>query len=97
MFWATAEWRIKPGQEEAFEAAWVDLVISSKGTFPGRRAFLLRDRERPGVYVSMGAWPTADMMGTWRDVPGLVQRFETLRGFAASYDLRSFDEVIDVS
>jgi len=96
MFWGTVEWHVKPGLEDAFVDAWAELVLSSRGAFPGRRALLLRDRENPGTFLSMGAWPDDSQIEAWREQPGMVDQFDRLLGLAERRDRRDFDQVIDV-
>lgn len=97
MFRAVTEWRTKPGDEDAFAAAWVDLVTWTNGLFFGRGAVLLRQREDPSHFLAIGTFPSDEVLGTWRDTPGLVERFEDLTRLAASYETRHYDQVVEVS
>jgi len=97
MFRAVTEWRTKPGDEDAFVAAWVDLVGWSKGQFFGRGAVLLRQREDPTRFLAIGTFPNDEVLGTWRQIPGMVERFEELTRLAASHEMRNYDQVVEVS
>jgi heme-degrading monooxygenase HmoA len=60
---------IQPGQEAAFEAAYRTVTAAVAGT-PGHiRDELLRDRDRPGHYVLLSEWTSAEAFQTWEDAP----------------------------
>jgi quinol monooxygenase YgiN len=96
MFWATVEWHVKPGQEDAFVDAWATLVLTSRGLFPARRALLLRDRDNSSMFLSMGSWPDDSQIEAWREQPGMVEQFERLLALAERRNQRDFDQVVDV-
>jgi len=60
---------IRPGQEEAFEAAYRTVTAAVKGT-PGHiRDELLRDCDRPGRYVLLSEWESVEAFRAWEDAP----------------------------
>jgi len=88
--WTHGTWTVKPGHEEEFVAAWKGLVdrVTADLELPGSSSTLLRDRERPNVFVSFGSWPDVDAVerfrasATFREGVGameeLLERFEPL-------------------
>lgn len=47
-------WKVKPGREEEFIAAWRDMATRTESDFPGASAMFLRDRDIPSLFVSSG-------------------------------------------
>jgi hypothetical protein len=87
--WTYGLWRVKPGREQDFVAAWRELV--PLGTdLGGGDPTLLRDAET-GVFHSFGSWPGRDAIQRFREQlgPRLGTMNELLEGFEAS----TLDEV----
>jgi len=60
---------IQIGQEAAFESAYRTVTAAVSGT-PGHiRDELLRDRDRPGRYVLLSEWESAEAFRAWEDAP----------------------------
>ena len=55
--WTHATWTVIPGRESEFVRAWGELGDWTVKAFPGAHGTLLRDTERPNVFVSFGPWP----------------------------------------
>ena len=49
-----------PGRESDFVRAWTELGDWTVKAFPGAHGTLLRDTERPNVFISFGPWPDRD-------------------------------------
>ena len=54
-----------PGRENEFVAGWRKLVPLGEGLGAGDPK-LLRDRERPNVFISFGPWPDLDTIERFR-------------------------------
>ncbi|GAC1439547.1 MAG: hypothetical protein NVSMB55_01350 [Mycobacteriales bacterium] len=59
-------WTAKLGQEAAFVAAWREFAENTATDFPGSAAMLLRDRDRPNLFVSYGPWASIEDIASWR-------------------------------
>lgn len=60
---------VEQGRETEFEGAYSRVTEAVKGT-PGHiRDELLRDRDRPGHYVLLSEWESADAFRAWEDAP----------------------------
>jgi heme-degrading monooxygenase HmoA len=60
---------IQQGNAGAFEAAYRTVTASVKGT-PGHiHDELLRDSDRPGHYVLLSEWDSAEAFLAWEDAP----------------------------
>ena len=90
-------WRVKPGSEEAFVAAWDAL-----GQWTLERGFdthgtLVRDRNDPGRFLSFGPWRSAEEAERWRSEPGVQERLARLEELLESYEAGTHDVVMRVS
>jgi heme-degrading monooxygenase HmoA len=59
-------WKVKPGEEDAFIAAWRDLANATANEHADTTAVLLRDRETPNHFVSAGPWESLEEIEAWR-------------------------------
>ena len=71
IFFTHAEWRVLPGREEEFIAAWQSLA-DAFATLPAppRWGTLLRSEQEPSRFVSFGPWASATAVATMRADPG---------------------------
>ncbi len=74
-----------PGRENDFVRAWEALGDWTVKAFPGAHGTLLRDTERPNVFISYGPWPDRDTVARWRSSNDFKSHLaaisETLEGF----------------
>ena len=64
--WTHGTWTVTPGRENDFVRRWEQLGDWTVAAFPGARGTLLRDTERPNVFISFGRWPNRETAGRWR-------------------------------
>jgi len=88
--WTHGVWTVKPGREDEFVAGWKALGPVGE-RFGGEQPTLLRDRERPNVFRSFGAWPDLDSIERFRAEirPRVVEMNELLEAI----ELFTLDEV----
>jgi heme-degrading monooxygenase HmoA len=91
--WSSGLWRVKPGRETEFVEQWQAFASWTAQLFPGAHAWLLRDREQPNEFVSVGPWPSDDAIAEWRSDPGFVQRIGAIRQLLESFEPRTLDRV----
>jgi hypothetical protein len=87
--WTHGVWRVKPGREDEFVAAWRELVplgIELGGGDPT----LLRDGET-GVFHSFGSWPDRDAIQRFREQ--LAPRLGTMNDLLDGFEAATLDEV----
>jgi hypothetical protein len=63
--WTHATFTVKPGREREFADAWIALARRARDEFDANPT-LLRDRERPNVFLGFGSWPDVDTMQRFR-------------------------------
>jgi hypothetical protein len=86
--WTHGVWRVKPGREEEFVAAWRELVPLGTELGGGDPTLL---HAEGGVFHSFGSWPNREAIERFRERlgPRLGAMNELLEGFEAS----TLDEV----
>jgi quinol monooxygenase YgiN len=90
-------WRVKPGCEERFVAAWRAMADRTKADFPDASAVLLRDREAPNLFVSSGPWESLDQVGQWRASPAFTEGVAAIRELLDGFEPHTMDPVVTVS
>ena len=96
MVWTSGIWTVKPGREDEFTAAWAEFAAWSLGEFPGSRAWLLRRRDEPRVFMSIGPWPSDEVVDTWRGSAGFQERIGRIREMLDGFEPRTFDQVVEI-
>jgi hypothetical protein len=91
--WTHGVWTVKPGREDEFVRGWQEMARAGLSAFeavePPR---LLRDLDRPNVFVSFGPWPSAEEVDRVRNAMG--PRFDALeQEVLESFQPSTLDEV----
>jgi heme-degrading monooxygenase HmoA len=94
-FWSHSTWRVKPGHEDEFVAAWKEWVTWSALQGLGSSARLLRDVDDPRRFLSFGPWEDLDTVARWRSEPGFGQRVERLQRLVDSFEPRTLEQVAE--
>ena len=77
-----ARWRVRPGSEAAFIAAWEHLAEQfSTLAAPPRWGSLLRSTDDPLLFYSFGPWDRRADIDAMRSEPTVQQAFAALRSF----------------
>ncbi len=77
--WTHGTWTVTPGRESDFVRLWEQLADWTVTAFPGARGTLLRDTERPNVFVSFGPWPDRETAVRWRASPEFQKHVAAIR------------------
>ncbi|MFY0532118.1 antibiotic biosynthesis monooxygenase family protein [Nannocystis pusilla] len=91
-------WKVKPGQEEAFAAAWSQVTRWIRTHVPGARgSVLLRSAEDPHEFVAIARWTSR---AAWEAFPGteaseLQAHRQTMRETAERSRPAAFFEEVD--
>ena len=92
--WTSGTWTVKPGNEVEFVVAWTamrDAVLEEFGDV--ETPILLRDHERPNVFVSFGPWPDLEHVGRFRSSEQFRQAVAAMGPLLERFDAMTLDEV----
>ena len=92
--WTHGTWTVKPGREREFVDAWLTLAREASAELaPPEPPTLLRDRERPNVFVSFGPWQDDEAVERFRSSDAFRAAQQTIRDLLESFEPRTFDEM----
>jgi heme-degrading monooxygenase HmoA len=86
-------WTVKLGKEAQFVEAWQELAAGSAREFPGASAVLLRDRDRPNVFLSCGPWQSLEEVEAWRASAIFEQGLAKIRPLLDAFEPHTMDSV----
>ena len=91
--WPHGIWTVKAGREDDFVDAWRAMARLGQEEFEAvERARLLRDRERPNVFVSFGPSPSIEEIDRFREAMG--SRFDAIEEeLLVSFEATTLDEL----
>ena len=89
-------WTTKPGHADAFVAAWTEFAIWSKTAFPTLKPLLMRNHDDPAIFVSIGPWPTLDMIAEWRSAEEFQAHIARIQEHVEGYTVTLLDETVDL-
>jgi heme-degrading monooxygenase HmoA len=93
--YASGNWLVKQGSEDAFIATWQDwLSASSSGVAGFGSARLLRSTEDPRRFVSFSEWDHAAARDAWKQSPSFAAGFAACRGLCDEFVGGDFTEVV---
>jgi heme-degrading monooxygenase HmoA len=92
--WTHGVWRVKPGREDDFVEVWREMAREGMAELDTvEPPTLLRDRERPGEFISFGPWPNVDEVERFRSSSVFHRGQERMRELLESFTPRTLDEV----
>jgi quinol monooxygenase YgiN len=93
--WTHGTWTVEPGREDEFVGVWKELVerVAADPEVPTSLPTLLRDRERPSVFISFGPWPDAEAVGRFRASAAFREATDRMQGLLEAFEPRTLDEV----
>jgi heme-degrading monooxygenase HmoA len=90
-------WQAKPGQADAFVAAWREFAEWSAANAPGAGwVKLLRDLDDDHRFVSVGPWDSLDAIEGWRALPGWGERVARIRDLLESFEPATLEAVVEL-
>ncbi|MGA9715844.1 MAG: antibiotic biosynthesis monooxygenase family protein [Aeromicrobium sp.] len=90
-------WRVKPGHEEDFVAAWKQLADGTRADLPQATATLLRDREDPSLFVSSGPWESVEQVNEWRSSPVFTGSLAVIREHIEDFEPHTMDLAVNIT
>ncbi len=97
MVWTRGIWTPKAGCEDEFVAAWQEFASWTRGEYAGAHAWLLRDRDHPGVFMTIGPFGSDDIVAAWRASDGFRERVARIRGLLDAFEPGTFDQVLEIA
>ncbi len=100
--YSSGDWHVKPGKEQEFIDTWKQFASWSASEFGGGTgmqgigAKLLRDKEDPSFFRSVGEWPDERMLEEWRSSDGFKQRSEKLREMVDDFHIRAMEVAAEI-
>jgi|SRR5436190_8533366 len=68
--YTAGNWTVKPGNEDAFVAAWTEFIEWSLKVAPDSGPFyLMQDTTNPRHFISVGEWDNPDAVLAWQRHP----------------------------
>jgi heme-degrading monooxygenase HmoA len=89
-------WKVKPGEEDAFVAAWRDMATATTNEHAGASAVLLRDRNTPNLFISAGPWDSLKQIEEWRASKTFTSGVGTIRPHLESFEPHTMDSVVTI-
>lgn len=85
-------WRVRPGKEDEFIAAWQDLAAWALGEIEGARgAMLLADRDEPSHFYTLGPWDDLAAIQRFREHAGFNERMARIREVLEGGDIHTLE------
>ena len=92
MLYSSGTWFVKAGREEEFVEAWSELARWTAAEIaPGARAMLLRDRDDPSRFVSLGPWENEELIVAWRESEGFGSRVGAIRELLVEFEAHTLE------
>lgn len=91
-------WVVKEGREEEFARRWEESATSLSLDFPDVKFRLLRDRDDPRRFVSLGeGWRNLEQVEAARSTPGFQDAMASIWRVLESGDISTLELVVEVS
>ena len=91
-------WVVKEGQEDEFRRRWQASVDTLSLEFPGLKFMLLRDRESPRRFVSLGeGWRTSGQIEAAQSLPSYQDALASLWRVLEKGELTTMELAVEVS
>jgi heme-degrading monooxygenase HmoA len=84
-------WNVKPGEEDAFITAWRNMATATASEYPGASAVLLRDKETPNLFLSVGPWDSLAQIEDWRASATFTSGLGVIRTHLESFEPHTMD------
>jgi quinol monooxygenase YgiN len=91
--WTHGTWIAKPGQEDAFVRGWSKLARDVMAEFRGEPPTLLRDRDKPNIFKTFGAWPDIEAIEEFRSSDTFRAAVAELQPLLESFEPMTLDEL----
>jgi heme-degrading monooxygenase HmoA len=91
-------WVVREGREDEFSRRWEESASNLSLEFSGVTFRLLRDRENPRRFMSLGeGWRNTEQVEAARSLPSFQESVASLWRLLESGDMSTLDLVVEVS
>jgi quinol monooxygenase YgiN len=91
-------WIVKKGREDEFARRWQEGADGVSLDYPGVSFRLLRDRENPQRFVSLGdGWRNAEQVEAARSAPAFQDSMASIWRLLESGEITTLDLVVEIS
>jgi heme-degrading monooxygenase HmoA len=91
-------WVVREGREDEFARRWEESASNLSREFPDVTFRLLRDRDDPRRFVSLGeGWRNVEQVEEARSLPGFQDAMASLWRLLDDGDISTLDLVVEVS
>jgi len=95
--YTSGDWHVKPGREKEFVDLWREMAEWSGRDFGlGEWAKLLRDKEDPAHFRSVGQWADEYAIERWRTSEGFKERMAKVRELLDDVHIYTLDVAAEV-
>jgi heme-degrading monooxygenase HmoA len=84
-FITSGAWRPKPGEEDAFIAAWGEFAAWASGMEGAGTLRLMRDLGDPSQFLSTGIWGTIEQVHAWKASAEFRPRMGRVQQYVAQF------------
>jgi len=96
--YTTGVWVVKEGHEDEFVRRWQEGVDNLVLQFQGVKFMLLRDRENPGRFLSLGeGWRNVEQIEAARSTPAYQDSMASIWRLLESGEISTYELAIEVS
>jgi heme-degrading monooxygenase HmoA len=93
--WTHTVWTVSPGREDEFVGAWRAMAQEVTRDMRMRRPpTLLRDHDRPNVFVSFAPWEDLDATSRFRSSEIFRRHVSAMGGMLENVDAHTLDQVV---
>ena len=83
--WTSGLWIVKPGEADAFVAAWREFVTWAAEMDGHGSSRLLQDTDNPAHYLSFSPWDTVEAQENWRGHKEFSERLGRVRDHCSEF------------
>ncbi|MBE0476048.1 MAG: antibiotic biosynthesis monooxygenase [Coriobacteriia bacterium] len=95
--YTSGDWLVMPGHEQEFVDAWLEFAHQSNTEFgQGGWGMLLRDKDEPRHFISVGSWPDERAVEQWRASHTFRHGVESVRIHVEDMTIRTLDHAAEV-
>ena len=84
-FITSGAWKPKPGEDDAFIAAWGEFAAWASGMAGAGTLRLMRDLADPSQFLSTGLWDSIEQVHAWKASPEFRERMGRVQQHVAEF------------